>query len=104
MRAYEPQRLIELDWGGDVIRIELEAAGEGTRLTFSDTFGDYGKSARDAAGWHVCLANLEAHMAHHQTGMVEWKPLFVEYGRRFGKEAAAIGPPAGHPEAEGKAD
>ena len=104
MRAYEPQSLMEFDWGGDVIRMELEPAGEGTRLTLSDTFGEYGKSARDAAGWHLCLANLEAHLSNQQTGALQWKPLFVEYGRRFGPEAAAIGPPAGHPEAEGKAD
>ena len=104
MLAFEPPRLMELDWGGDVIRIELEPVDGGTRLTLSDTFAEYGKSARDAAGWHVCLAGLEAHLEDHKTGGLQWKPLFAEYGRRFGPEAAAIGPPAGHPEGEGKTD
>jgi len=59
-----------------------------------------GKSARDAAGWHVCLAHLETHLAGSRPYDLQWKPLFAEYGRRFGPKAATIGPPAGHPEAE----
>ncbi len=93
MLAYEPPRLIEIDWGGDIIRLELAAAGNGTRLTLSDTFGEYGKSARDAAGWHVCLAHLEAHVSGAASTEMPWKPLFAEYGRRFGPKAATVGPP-----------
>jgi hypothetical protein len=101
MLAYEPPRLIEFDWGGDLIRMELEAHEEGTKLTFTDTLTEYGKSARDAAGWHACLSHLEADLSSEKPGEVSWKLLFAEYGRRFGPKAAAIGPPAGHPEAEG---
>ncbi len=99
MLAYDPPRLIELDWGGDVIRMELDAVEEGTRLTLTDTFGEQGKAARDAAGWHACLAHLEAHISGTASAEVTWKTLFAGYGRRFGPKAATIGPPAGHPEA-----
>jgi hypothetical protein len=41
----------------DILRFELEPDGPGCiRLTV--TFPEYGKSARDAAGWHVCLEQL----------------------------------------------
>jgi hypothetical protein len=100
MVACEPPRLIEFDWGGDVIRIELEATEAGTRLTLSDTISEQGKSVRDAAGWHVCLEHLEAHLSGGTPPQLPWKPLFVEYGKRFGPKAATMGPPPGHPEAE----
>src|SRR3954453_11161504 len=63
MLAYDPPSLLEMRWGDDVLRFELEPDGpdgSGTRLTFFDTFPEVGKAARDAAGWHACLAALEA--------------------------------------------
>ncbi len=99
MIAFEPPRLMEFDWGGDVIRIELEPDDQDTRFTLYDFIGEYGKAARDAAGWHVCLFLLEAHVAGETKPAPPWKPLFEEYARRFGPGAATIGPPDGHPEA-----
>src|SRR4051812_36701561 len=55
MLAYEPPKLLELSWGGDVLRFELEPDGDGCVLPFIDTFDELGKAARDAAGWHSCL-------------------------------------------------
>jgi hypothetical protein len=36
----------------------VPAGHRGARLTFSDTFAEHGKSARDGAGWHECLDRL----------------------------------------------
>src|SRR5437763_4229872 len=37
MLAYEPESLMEIGWGPDIIRIELRSVAEGTELTLLDT-------------------------------------------------------------------
>ena len=98
MVAYEPPTLMELQWGPDAIRIELEPHAEGTLLTLLDTLEAQGKAARDGAGWHVCLDSLRAHLAgrpaaHEET--VAWREVHPHYLESFGPEAATIGPPEG---------
>ncbi|WP_186356804.1 SRPBCC family protein [Streptomonospora sp. PA3] len=96
MIAYDPPRLLEFDWAGDVLRFELRPDGDGTELVFSDTFEELGKAARDTTGWHVCLDALAAHLQGEvaQTGG-RWKELMARYTERFGPEAGTIGPPEG---------
>lgn len=98
MLAYEPPSVMELRWGTDIIRLELEPLADGTRLTLLDTFEDHGKAARDGAGWHTCLDALEAHLrgetdSREQLG--RWAVLQPRYVESFGPEAATIGPPEG---------
>ncbi|MEA2305995.1 MAG: hypothetical protein QOH43_3275 [Solirubrobacteraceae bacterium] len=96
--AYEPLSLMELRWGTDIVRLELRPTATGTQLTLLDTLDERGKAARDGAGWHVCLDNLEADLrgepdpGEHAPGWSEVHPRYVE---RFGPEAATIGPPEG---------
>ena len=94
MLAYEPPRLMEFRWGEDRLRFALEPDGDGARLTLLDQLAERGKGARDGAGWHVCLDNLERHLAGEPKGDPDaWRPLNEAYNRRFGPEAATIGPP-----------
>ena len=60
MTCYDPPAVLELRWGDDLLRFELEPErdGEGCVLTLTVTFAEHGKAARDAAGWHVCLERL----------------------------------------------
>ena len=53
---------LEFRWGTDVIRLELVPDGAGTTLTLLDTIDELGKAARDGAGWHTCLDQLEHHL------------------------------------------
>jgi hypothetical protein len=57
--------------------------------------GDRGKNARDAAGWHVCLDNLDAHLRGGEPDRQSetWRSLNAEYVERIGPEAATIDPP-----------
>jgi uncharacterized protein YndB with AHSA1/START domain len=96
--AYEPRRLFELSWGEDVLRFELEPDGDGTRLVFTATFDEKGRGARDAAGWHVCLDVLAAHLDGADETPPDWKPINAGYQERFGPDASTVGPPEGHPE------
>lgn len=98
MLAYEPLSLMELRWGPDVLRLELEPVGDGTRLTLIDILEEHGKAARDGAGWHVCLDGLAAHLAGGDAARDElsnWKDVHPHYIESFGPEAATIGPPEG---------
>lgn len=97
MLTYDPPRAIEMAWGTDTLRIELEPDGEGTRLTLIDTFDELGKAARDAAGWHECLARLAATLpgAPPLDPAAMWAAIHPVYVEALGPDASSIGPPDG---------
>jgi uncharacterized protein YndB with AHSA1/START domain len=96
MVACEPAVLLEFAWGpDDYLRFELHPDGDGTVLTFTDTFTPLGKAARDAAGWHSCFDALEAHLAGTEAPKARWAEVHPTYVQRFGPEASVLGPPAG---------
>jgi uncharacterized protein YndB with AHSA1/START domain len=105
MLVFDEPRLLELRWGDDLLRFELEAVGGGCRLTFVNTFDEQGRAARDAAGWHVCLDALAAALdrgpavgsptSDAPAAKTPWRPLNERYTERFGPEAATIGPAPG---------
>jgi uncharacterized protein YndB with AHSA1/START domain len=97
MLTYDPPKLIELRWGTDHVRIELAAEDDGTLLTFVDTFAELGKAARDGAGWHECLARLEADLSGDQPPRwgAMWAEIHPAYVDALGPEASSIGPPEG---------
>jgi uncharacterized protein YndB with AHSA1/START domain len=94
--AYEPPRLLEIRWGTDLLRLEVEPDGAGgTTFTLTDTIDEIGKAARDGAGWHECLDYLEAELDGRPP---TWKPgerwaaEHPKYQAAFGAEASTIGP------------
>jgi uncharacterized protein YndB with AHSA1/START domain len=96
--AFEPQRLVEFRWGTDTIRLELEADGDTTTLTLLDTIDEVGKAARDGAGWHVCLDQLEHDLDGAEpewSPSDRWREVHPSYVAELGPEAATIGPPEG---------
>jgi uncharacterized protein YndB with AHSA1/START domain len=94
--AYQPPSVLEFSWGPDVLRLEIEARGAGCFLTLLDTFDELGKAARDAAGWHVCLDLLAAHLDGGGPAGPTWSQIHPDYVTAFGPEAATIGPPPGY--------
>jgi uncharacterized protein YndB with AHSA1/START domain len=98
MLTYDPPELLEFTWGSDRYRIELRPEGDGTVLTFVNTFSELGKAARDAAGWDVCLETLALHLDGEKPDGDEeghWKTAQARYAERFGPDATTIGPPPG---------
>jgi uncharacterized protein YndB with AHSA1/START domain len=97
MLAFVPPSLMELRWADDVLRFELHPDGAGCILRLRVTFPEYGKAARDAAGWHVCLDALDAlcdGTAGDVTGPpAQWQDVHRAYVEHLGPEASAIGPP-----------
>ena len=98
--VYDPPRTLEMRWGTDVLRFELAPDGDGTILTLVSILAELGTAARAGAGWHTCLDTLAyalAGQAPPWTGEERWRQVHPAYDSRFGPEASAIGPPAGHP-------
>jgi len=96
MITYQPHSVLELKWGEDILRFELEPDEGGCVLTLLDSFDELGRAARDAAGWHRCLDVLEGHLAGEDPPEDEggaWKEVHAEYVEVLGPEAATIGPP-----------
>jgi uncharacterized protein YndB with AHSA1/START domain len=91
-RADAP-RLLELEWGGQDLRWELEPLGSsGTRLTLWHNI-DRRFIAMGAAGWHICFDVLERALAGRPIGRLVgpaamgfsgWQRLHAEYARQFG--------------------
>jgi uncharacterized protein YndB with AHSA1/START domain len=97
MLAFVPPTLMEFRWADDVLRFELDAdeVGTGCILRLSVTFSEFGKAARDAAGWHVCLERLLASCdGTPPPGPDRWNELHRTYVERFGSEASTVGPPS----------
>ena len=97
MLAFDPPALMELIWGDERLRFELTADGTGTRLTFTASFTELGRAARDGAGWHVCLDLLGYDLGDVKAPWQQnerWSSVHSEYVARFGPDAATVGPPA----------
>ncbi|MFC7381683.1 SRPBCC family protein [Sphaerisporangium rhizosphaerae] len=67
--TFEPPRRLAFTWGGDELHFYLEPAGDhGCRLTLVNVLERADTAARNAAGWTVCLAELDKHLAGAAAG------------------------------------
>lgn len=97
MIAVDEPSLLELSWGDHVLRFELAPTSVGTTLILTVRLEELGVAARDAAGWHVSLANLTNRLDDDAPIATDaWKSINADYNERFGPAASAIGPPEGH--------
>ncbi len=94
VRRADAPRTLEYEWGGDLIRWELEAFGGGTRLTLWTKL-DRRFISMGAAGWHICFDVLDHLLSGTPIGrivglaameVVGWQRLTAEYARQFGIE------------------
>ena len=100
-RADAPE-LLEYKWGGFDMRWQLEATGEGTRLTLWTNIG-HRFIAMGAGGWHVCFDVLDHLLSGNPIGRIAgpeamnfpgWHRLHAEYAKQFGVELVNWPPPA----------
>lgn len=87
--AVEPPRLLEFRWGSGVIRCEIIPEEDGCRLLFSETLDDASWGARNAAGWEMCLDNLELLIEGGTLAKFAWdvwRAKFDRYKKRFEPE------------------
>ena len=92
-RADAPE-VLEYSWGDHDMRWELEATGDGTRLTLWTNIGRR-FIAMGAAGWHICFDVLDHLLSGTPIGRIvgpeamkfAWQRLSAEYAKQFGIEA-----------------
>ncbi|GAA2201317.1 hypothetical protein [Sinomonas flava] len=96
---WEPPRRWAFEWGGDLMEFLVEGSDTEAELTLRNWLGDNTAAARNAAGWHVCLAELEKklggavpagpHAEPGPGGPPDWESLYDAY--------VAAGLPSGAP-------
>lgn len=64
--VYEPPTRLTYTWGDDELHFELAATGEGCTLTLIDVLDARNAAARNAAGWDVCVGQLDRLLAGQQ--------------------------------------
>jgi uncharacterized protein YndB with AHSA1/START domain len=93
-RADAP-RTLEYNWGDFDMKWELEAFGEGTRLTLWTNI-DRKFISMGAAGWHIAIDVMDHLLGGDAIGRIVgpdaikfdgWKRLNAEYARQFGVDA-----------------
>ena len=87
--AVDPHRLLEFRWGDGVIRCELIPDGDGCRLLLSETLDDASWGARNAAGWEMCLDNLQLVIEGGTLAKFAWdvwRAKFERYKKKFEPE------------------
>jgi uncharacterized protein YndB with AHSA1/START domain len=84
--ACDPPRQLVFTWGGDELHFELEPLGERQcRFTLINVLHERNAAARNGAGWHICLAELDKRLAGdtsdgpHSASAEPWQPLYERY-------------------------
>jgi uncharacterized protein YndB with AHSA1/START domain len=94
--ACDPPHRLAFTWGGDEVHLELEELGRtGCRVVLVNVLERRDAAARNAAGWSVCLAELDRYQAGgvaagpHSASALPWQPFYESY--------VAAGLPSGAP-------
>jgi uncharacterized protein YndB with AHSA1/START domain len=81
--AWEPPHRLAFSWGADELHITLEDAGGGScRFVLVNVLDDRTAAARNAGGWHVCLAELVKVLdgvpsrGPHSEDTEPWEPVY----------------------------
>ena len=95
---YEPPRVLAFTWGGGEVHIALEAVGEDRcRFVLTNVLTADDEAARNAAGWDVCLGELdkvvrgEESQGPHAVPATAWRATYESYVRS-GMPAGAVIP------------
>ncbi len=82
----EPLQVFEFAWDADSVRFELQGTDRDCKLVLREKLSRITKhTARDVAGWHVCLEMIEAILGKSMiTNRKErWQQVYEDYSSRF---------------------
>jgi uncharacterized protein YndB with AHSA1/START domain len=92
--TYDPPTVFSFTWGSELLRIELHADGDGTLLVFTHVLSHPSVAARNGAGWHGCLADLDRLLGAPPPDGAHDLAVYHDY-------LARVGPDLGAPAADG---
>lgn len=93
--TFEPPTRFAFTWGADEVHLDVTPDADGAILTLLNVLERRDASARNAAGWDVCLRELDKVVddvetaGPHSDSAQPWQPLYDAY--------VAAGLPAGAP-------
>jgi uncharacterized protein YndB with AHSA1/START domain len=94
--TWDPPHRLAFTWGPDELHLTLADDGDGrTRLVLVNVLDDRAAAARNAGGWHVCLAELDKlfegvpSRGPHSEDTEPWEPVYRAH--------VAAGLPSGAP-------
>jgi uncharacterized protein YndB with AHSA1/START domain len=84
--SYQPPTALAYTWGADELHFTLAAEGaESCRLTFLDFLAARDEAARSAAGWTICIGELDKLMrgapgdGPHSDSAPPFEPIYESY-------------------------
>ena len=80
---YDEGKILAFEWAEDHVRFELIPENKGTLLRLVETISKITpQTAKDLAGWHVCLDVIQAILDGQEIErMEEWEKWYPEYKR-----------------------
>lgn len=84
--AVDEPKLLEYSWGPHMMKYELIPEGDGCIFRLSESFDDKAWGARNAAGWEMCIENLDLILegaAIAKFAMDAWRKKFDRYAKKF---------------------
>jgi len=96
--AIDEPWLLEYRWGSHFLKYEIESDGDGCRFRLFESFEDPSWGARNAAGWEMCLENLDLILegaAAAKFAAEVWKTKFRRYVAKFEPAFGAQDDPSG---------
>lgn len=82
----DPPRNLAFTWAEDELHFDLDPVGsEHCQLTLTNVLHNRDAAVRNAAGWSVCLGELDQHIAGEQTdgphsdSAAPWQPYYDAY-------------------------
>lgn len=102
--AVDAPRRLEFRWGSEVLSFELAPAAAGCELRLAQRVDDPSTGARNAAGWEMCLENLQLVLLGRSVlafSVEVWREWFDRYRAALESEFGhQQGIPDSHPEAQ----
>ena len=99
--VWEPPRRLAFQWADDELHFTVEPLdGGGSRLTLVNVLADRTTAARNAGGWHVCLAELAKRLdgvpsrGPHSEDTEPWEPIYQAHVQAGLPSGAPVPDPA----------
>jgi uncharacterized protein YndB with AHSA1/START domain len=90
IRAYDPPRLLEYNWGSEIQRWELSPTDDGCLLILTATYDDRPGSASFTSGWTMCFDALDRVLGGGQVPDRDYVELHEHFVKVYGLDQGVL--------------